>query len=480
MDHELSLEKATREEIWKRLIETLESYPDELPGRRVMPPMDPAAVRELFADLDFAEPMPADRVFTRVVEGLLEWQTHVAHPRYYGLFNPAPATMAIAGDALAAAFNPQLAAWSHSPFAIEAERHLVGAFAERFGYAAASSEGTFASGGAEANHTAILAALTRRNPEVPRHGVRALRSQPVLYVSSEGHDSIAKASRLSGLGTDSVRAIGVSDRLTMSPEVLRAHVRSDREQGFAPFMVVATAGTTSAGAFDPLLEIAEVALEEDLWLHVDAAWGGAAALVPELADAVRGIQRADSITFDAHKYLSVPMGAGLFLTRHPGILERTFRVSAGYMPREAEGLEVIDPWASSMQWSRRFIGLKVLMALATAGWSGYERVIRHQTAMGEALREGLGKEGWRIVNDTPLPLVCWVDETRPDGASERFLRGVASDLVGSGKAWISTVGLGPLGPALRACITNYKTEASDIEALVRDLGEARARQPAAG
>jgi len=298
-------------------------------------------------------------------------------------------------------------------------------------------------------------------------------------VSSEGHASIAKAARLCGLGTDSVRAIGVSDHLTMSPEVLHAHVRSDRALGFSPFLVVATAGTTSAGAIDPLQEVADVARAEDLWLHVDAAWGGAAALVEEMRDAVSGIARADSITFDAHKFLSVPMGAGLFLTRHPGLLERTFRVSAGYMPREAEGLDVVDPWATSMQWSRRFIGLKVFMALATVGWRGYEQVIRHQIAMGVRLREGLEKEGWRVVNSTPLPVVCWVDGTRPDGASERFLRAVSADLVDSGKAWISAVSLGPLGPALRACITSYRTEEGDVEALVRDLGEARQRQPAA-
>jgi len=175
----LWLERGEREALWKRLVETLETYVEGLGGRRVTPEIDPGAVRESLSGFDFARPRDPGEIFTRVVEGLERWQVHVAHPRYYGLFNPAPAAMGVAADALAAAYNPQLAAWSHSPFAVEVEQHLVRAFAARFGYPA-GAEGTFASGGAEANHTALLAALTRRYPEVPRHGVRALRAQPVL------------------------------------------------------------------------------------------------------------------------------------------------------------------------------------------------------------------------------------------------------------------------------------------------------------
>jgi glutamate/tyrosine decarboxylase-like PLP-dependent enzyme len=167
------------------------------------------------------------------------------------------------------------------------------------------------------------------------------------------------------------------------------------------------------------------------------------------------------------------MGAGMYVTRHAGILERTFRVAAGYMPRDAGGLPVADPYAHSMQWSRRFIGLKVFLSLAGAGWKGYEEAVRHQTAMGDRLRERLREEGWTVVNDTPLPVVCFVD-SGPEGRSAAFLEGVKERVVASGEAWLSTVVLGEAGPALRACITNYRTGPEDVDALAAALGRARA------
>jgi aromatic-L-amino-acid/L-tryptophan decarboxylase len=239
-----------------------------------------------------------------------------------------------------------------------------------------------------------------------------------------------------------------------------ARIEADRADGFSPFLVVGTAGSTSAGAVDPLADLAEVAEREGLWFHVDAAWGGAAALVPELRPLLAGIERSGSITFDAHKFLSVPMGAGLYLTRHPGALDRTFRVAAGYMPGSGKA-GIVDPYAHSMQWSRRFIGLKVFLSLAVAGWQGYEETIRHQVAMGDRLRRGLAAHGWQVVNDTPLPVVCFV---RP-GAAPPQLKAVAAAVVSSGAVWISCVHLDG-GTALRACITNYRTGPADVDALI--------------
>jgi glutamate/tyrosine decarboxylase-like PLP-dependent enzyme len=470
----LMLDAEDRDALWRRLIAAIEDYTARVGDARVAPVPAPDAVRALLAPFDFARPMDPLAALDFAVEGLWQWQVHTPHPRYFGLFNPAPTTMGIAADTLVAAFNPQLAAWSHNPLAAEIEQHLLLAFGERFGYDPARVEGTFTSGGAEANHTALLTALTRAFPEVARRGLLALRSQPVLYVSPETHDSFWKAARLSGLGAEAVREVRVDAGLRMQPQDLAARIQEDRQEGRAPFMVVATAGSTGAGVVDPIAELAEIADQERLWLHVDAAWGGAAALVPELRPVLAGIERASSITFDAHKWLSVPMGAGMYLTRHPGILERTFRVAAGYMPREAAALPVADPYAHSMQWSRRFIGLKLFLSLAVAGWSGYEAAIRHQTAMGERLRERLREKGWIVVNETPLPLVCFVDGS-PDGSSPGFLEAVAAAVVASGEAWISIAASGDAGPALRACITNYRTGPEDLDALVASLGRARDR-----
>ena len=195
---------------------------------------------------------------------------------------------------------------------------------------------------------------------------------------------------------------------------------------------------------------------------MDAAWGGGAAFVPELAGLLQGIERAHSITFDAHKWLSVPMGAGLFLTRDKEILDKTFRVSTAYMPRDAAGLDIVDPHLHSMQWSRRFIGLKVFLSLLVAGWDGYAEAIRHQTRMGALLREGLAAEGWEIVNDTPLPVVCFA---KP-GATAAVHHDIVAGVVRSGKAWISTTVVADNRTVLRACITNYRTQESDIRVLV--------------
>jgi glutamate/tyrosine decarboxylase-like PLP-dependent enzyme len=467
------LDTETRAQLWRKLVDAIEGYATKLETGRVTPPLEPEKLRALLARFDFSAPADALEALDFLVEGLWKFQTHTPHPRYYGLFNPAPTTMGIAGDALVAAFNPQLAAWSHSPLAIEIEQHLVRAFGARFGYDPAETDGTFASGGMEANHTAVLTALVHAFQEFSSRGVRALAAQPVLYVSAEAHHSLLKAARLCGLGTDAVHAIPVDDSLRMEPEVLASRIAQDRDRGFAPFMVAATAGTTGAGAIDPLPAIAEVAAREKLWLHADAAWGGAAALVPELRPLLDGIERADSITFDAHKWLSVPMGAGIYLTRHTDILDRTFRVAQTYMPREAAGLDVVDPCMHSIQWSRRAIGLKVFLSLAVAGWEGYATTMRHMVAMGALLREQLEASGWQVVNRTPLPLCCFIDQRHAEGSSEAYLHAVAMKVVGSGKAWISTTRLAGSVGVLRACITNYRTKADDIAALVAALEEAR-------
>jgi len=469
----LMLDAETRAQLWRKLVDAIEAYATKLETGRVTPPLEPGKLRALLARFDFSAPVDALEALDFLVEGLWKFQTHTPHPRYYGLFNPAPTTMGIAGDALVAAFNPQLAAWSHSPLAIEIEQHLVRAFGARFGYDPAETDGTFASGGMEANHTAVLTALVQAFPEFSSRGVRALAAQPVLYVSAEAHHSLLKAARLCGLGTDAVHKIPVDDSLRMEPEMLASRIAQDRGQGLALFLVAATAGTTNAGAIDPLPAVAEVAAREKLWLHVDAAWGGAAALVPELRPLLDGIERADSITFDAHKWLSVPMGAGIYLTRHTGILDRTFRVGQTYMPREAAGLNVVDPFMHSIQWSRRAIGLKVFLSLAVAGWEGYATAIRHMVAMGALLREQLEASDWQVVNQTPLPLCCFVDQRHAEGRSAAYLHALAMKVVGSGKAWISTTRLAGSVPVLRACITNYRTKAEDIAALIEALEQAR-------
>jgi len=468
----LLLEPEARAALWQALTDVIEAYLTRVEDLPVSPQLDAGRIRAVAESFDFARPTAPDETLRRFAASLSRDQVHTPHPRYYGLFNPATTTMSIAADALIAAFNPQLAAWSHSPLAAEMELHLVRSLAEKFGWDRDSADGVFTSGGAEANQTAVLAALTHRWPRLGASGLRSLEADPVFYASAESHHSFLKAARACGLGSAALHMVKVDDSLRMKPEAVRAAIAKDRAAGKAPFLLVATAGTTGAGAFDPLPELASVAREHNLWFHVDAAWGGAAALVPELRPHLAAIEQADSITFDAHKFLSVPMGAGLFLTRRLDILTRAFATANAYMPKEAAALAVIDAYSHSLQWSRRFTGAKLFLSLAVAGWDGYAAAIRHQTAMGELLRQKLLADEWAIVNRTPLPLVCFTD-ARSSWSLEQTQAAVNA-VVGSGQAWISTIQLGPgRRPALRACITNYRTEPRHLDELVAILHRVR-------
>jgi glutamate/tyrosine decarboxylase-like PLP-dependent enzyme len=468
----LSLTPEERRRLWRELSDVLEEYITSVRSHRVTPDIDVTTLRSRIEEIDFEKAMTPKSAIRWVTDLLWNHQVHTAHPRYFGLFNPNPTTMGIAADALVAAFNPQMAAWGHSPAACEVERYLIESFGERFGYRRGAVAGSFTSGGAEANHTALLHALVHAFPEFSARGVRALDGQPVMYISEESHHSFIKAAQLCGIGSDSVAKVPLDGDFVMDSTALARSIERDRREGRLPFLVVATLGTTNAGLIDPVARIADVAERSNIWLHADAAWGGAAALVPELASCIAGIERADSITFDAHKFLSVPMGAGMFFTRHPELPERVFATKTDYMPL-THGEPIVEPHRTTMQWSRRFTGLKLFLSLAVAGWRGYEDAIRHQTAMGDLLRDRLGATGWRVVNRTPLPTVCFVDANVLQGGSMEWLTAIVDRITKPGKAWISTTTMGGVKPVIRACITNFATQASDIDALVAHLNESR-------
>ena len=173
---------AERRRIWKKVTAALEAYTEAVEQGRVTPELAVDRMRESLARFDFAAPVAAEEAIQFVTEGLTEFQTHTPHPRYFGLFNPAPTAMGVAADVIVAAFNPQLAAWSHSPLAVEIEQHTIRALGQKFGYRAESTDGAFCSGGMEANHTALLTALTHAFPEFGEKGAQAIAGQPTLYV----------------------------------------------------------------------------------------------------------------------------------------------------------------------------------------------------------------------------------------------------------------------------------------------------------
>jgi len=332
----------------------------------ITPNVTPEEIRNyLTSRYDFKKTVPLDEVVADVEQMLQRWQVQVTHPRYFGLFNPSVTLASIVADTLVAMYNPQLATWRTSPAANEIERHTLAWLARKFGLPAHASA-TFTSGGAEANLSAVIVALTRAFPEYGERGLRSLAATPAIYLTGEAHHSFYKIAHMTGLGRQVLRIVATDHHLKMDVADLAKRVAEDRRNGFAPFLVVGTAGTTGAGAIDPLPDLARFCRQENLWFHVDAAWGGAVVISPLLRHHLTGIDAADSITCDAHKWFSVPMGAGMFFCRHPDAVAEAFHAETSYMPGKTSG-PVTDPYTTSVQWSRRFIGLKLFLALAHYG-----------------------------------------------------------------------------------------------------------------
>jgi len=429
-------------------------------GGTILPVVTSQEIRSHLARYDFSQPVSLDDLFADLRRMLRSWHVQVTHPRYFGLFNPSVTFASIVADTLVAMYNPQLATWRTSPAANEIERHTLDWLRARLGLPE-STIANFTTGGAEANLSAVIVALTRAFPGYGEHGLRSLPAQPAIYLSDEAHHSFNKIAHMTGLGRRALRRIQTTADLKMDLAHLASRVAQDRSNGLAPFMLVGTAGTTAAGVIDPLPELVRFCRDEGLWLHVDAAWGGAAAISPALRVHLAGIDEADSVTCDAHKWFSVPMGAGMFFCRHREAVRQAFHAENSYMPAESEG-SLGDPYTATVQWSRRFIGLKLFLALAERGEAGYVEMIERQARLGNLFRELLERSGWRIVNSTPLPLVCF---TRDGLDTTGFLHELHRRQI----AWMSEVRLGGGAPVLRACVTSFRTTESDLREVVRQM-----------
>jgi glutamate/tyrosine decarboxylase-like PLP-dependent enzyme len=415
--------------------------------------------RYLVSRYDFTKPMDVNEVVADVEEMLGKWQVQVTHPRYFGLFNPSVTLASVIAETLVAMYNPQLASWRTSPAGNEIERHTLGWLAAKFGFPA-DTLATFTTGGSEANLSAAVVALTHAFPKYGDDGIGSIGGIPAIYLTDEAHHSFTKIAHMTGVGRNGLRTVATKSDLRMDVSDLERRVAIDRKSGFVPFMLVGTCGTTTAGAIDPLSELGRFCRDERLWFHVDAAWAGAAVLSPMLRDLLSGIELADSITCDAHKWLSVPMGCGMFFCRHPESAVQAFRAEAAYMPAKATG-PAFDPYTTSVQWSRRFIGLKLFLSLAREGESGIAAMIEHQTRMGNVLRDALSASGWQIVNASPLPVICF---TRQGVDVPRFLASLQGDQI----AWMSEARIKGAS-VMRACITSFRTTEDDIHWVVNEM-----------
>ena len=450
---------AERNRIEEWLTEALQRALVNIQTGPVTPTIDMAAFRAELETFDFGRPRPLEELLRWTIERMQQGIVQMANPRYFGLFNPGPNFPAQCADRVASLFNPQLASSASSPVPVELERYLIGAIARRAGFATGAT-GHFATGGSEANYTSLISALTGAHPGFASEGVRAFAGPVKFYTSRDCHIAWLKVAHQAGVGRAALRLVATDGRGRMDPNALVRAIAEDRAAGAVPVMVVATAGTTGAGMIDPLHECADIAQAERLWYHIDAAWGGAALASNKLRPALAGLERADSITIDAHKWMATTMGCALFITRHGHLLSEAFHASTSFMPSSVSG---VDPYLNSVQWSRRFLGLRLFLALACAGWEGLGEHVDRSVLVVDKIRERLVDRGWTVANDSVLAVL---DVVPPAALGD--VRTLVRRVVASGRAWVAPASFEGRD-VVRICATNGETSLDDVDALVAVL-----------
>jgi glutamate/tyrosine decarboxylase-like PLP-dependent enzyme len=453
------------------LVNRIADWLERMPEGPVTHDETPAAVRRaLDADRGLPESgADAGALLDDAAELLFRHSLFNGHPRFFGYITSSPAPIAMLGDLLASAVNANVGAWRLSPMATEIEAQTIRWLAELIGVPR-DCGGLLVSGGNMANFVGFLAARAARAEFVRSAGLHA--SAPLrVYASSETHTWIQKAADLFGLGTDAIRWIPADAHQRMDVVLLERQIVADREHGDVPLLVAGTAGTVSTGAVDPLAAIAAICKRQDVWFHVDGAYGAVAARVPGAPDDLRALAQADSIAVDPHKWLYAPLEAGCAIVRRPGDLLRAFSYHPAYYHFDQDVTNYFD-WGP--QNSRGFRALKVWLALRQVGSSGYLQMIgddirlsQHLHALVqqhpdfEAMTQHLSIATFRYVpRDRALP---------PAPETEAYLDRLNEDLLArverSGDAFLSPAMVNGRF-ALRACIVNFRTSRADIEALL--------------
>jgi glutamate/tyrosine decarboxylase-like PLP-dependent enzyme len=475
-----ALDSAARRRLGYKLIDRIDEYFSSLIDRPVQLPQE----LRTFDDLRDALPElgeDAEKVLDDVCSELIVQGFHVPSANYFGLMNPTPAYMAVLAEALVAAMNPQLATLARSQLASKIERETVRWIGERVGWSG-PFDGTFTSGGNEANFSGLALALAAHFPQAIEDGVASIGARPVLYTSMEAHHSLDKSAGLLGLGRTALRRVGLNDKLQLDPAKLEAHIAEDRAQGHAPFCVIATAGTTNSGTVDDLVAMADICRRHELWLHVDGAYGAAAIFSDRHRDLVRGLERADSITIDPHKWLAMPFAAGVILTSHPKTLRQAFAVTTPYMPRTSAQELPPDNFQVSTQWTRRMNALKLYVTLRVHGRQAYEDHIDRQLKLAKSFADWISaSENFELGAPQVLPIVNF--RLKNTGWPEDRIRdahhAIVEEVTHDGRRWISATEVNGRS-VIRMMIISYLTGPRHLEELTIALTEAVRRRVAAG
>lgn len=464
-------DSSTRRQLGYKLIDRIDEYFSSLPDRPVQLPLE----LRTFDDLQDSLPEigeSAERVLDEACSELIAEGFHVPSANYFGLMNCTPTYMAVLAEALVATLNPQLASLARSQLAARIEKETVRWIGERVGWIL-PFDGTFTSGGNEANFSGLALALASRFSQAIEEGIAAIGSRPVCYTSSEAHHSLDKSVGLLGLGRKALRRVPVNENIQLDPAALDAQITADQAAGLAPFCVVATAGTTNSGAIDDLPAIAKICWRHKLWLHLDGAYGAAAIFSDRHRDLVRGIELCDSITIDPHKWLAMPFAAGVILTCHPEMLKNAFAVPTPYMPKASVPTPT-DNFLLSTQWSRRMNSLKLWLTLRVHGRQAYEELIDRQLKLAASFAGWVkSSEYFELAAPQVLPIVNFRVK-RPD-ASENQIRTMNEEIVEEvtrdGKRWISSTVVDGRS-VIRMMVISYLTGHRHLENLMIALTEA--------
>jgi len=443
-------------------------YLDGLEQRPAFPHVSGEKSLELFSD-----PLPEEGLGATALEGLQAVldASRPPSPRFFGYVFGSGEPVAALADLLASVLNQNVTAWRSAPVALE--RQLIGALATALG--CQGYRGSFCGGGSMANLMALAMAREARSP-ANLSGVRP----GVVYASTEVHMSIPKAMAVLGLGRDNLRLIATDERLRMSLPDLRAAIAADRARGLTPLAVVATSGTVNTGSIDPLEDIAALCREQGLWMHIDGAYGALAALaVPER---FAGLNAADSLSLDPHKWLYQPLDCGVLLFRDAARARQAFCYTGDYAKSLTEDpLEGFAFFEESLELSRRFRALKLWLSMRYHGLAAFRRAIRADLLHAERLAQQVtATEPLELLAPVSLSAVCF--RYRPQAAAvnaDRTNAAILRRVIERGRVYLSNATIGGCF-ALRACFVNHRTTDADVAQIVPEVLAAAQEVLAAG
>jgi glutamate/tyrosine decarboxylase-like PLP-dependent enzyme len=411
--------------------------------------------------------MPAEELIALVREQVLSRPFGNSHPRFFGFINATADPLGTIADYLASALNPNC--WGGDHAAVHVEKGVIRWIAEGLSLPA-TTEGILTSGGSMANFTALAAARRAVCPEVREHGLPP-DARLVVYTSDQAHNCVDKAIDLLGFGMRQLRRLPADDHFRLRVDLLRQAVLADRQAGLRPAIVVGNAGTVNTGAIDPLDELADFCRSEGLWFHVDGAYGAMAALSPRLRPLFRGLERADSVAADPHKWLYVPFEAGAALVREPGRLADAFRKPAEYLVQDGD-----SPFPGPVAFnergpelSRGFKALKVWMGFKRHGRRGFAAAIERDVDLARFLADEVDRRpDFERLAEPVLSIANFRYRPEPDLSEEALAtlnRKIVNRLVGSGSFFLAPTLLRGK-TSLRVAIVNFRTSESDLVALL--------------